>query len=343
MEGGGADESRVVLQASAGLGAGGNGGDAGGGKSRSEAGAGGSGAGVAGAAVKKKRGRPRKYGVDGGVMRPSSSSSSSRSLAPEVSVKRGRGRPRGSSSGTLHVAPVGGRPTGGLGGSFGAQTVTVHRGEEILAKLSSLIQPDTHSLSVLSATGAVSSAIVRQPGPLGGVLSYEGCFEILALNGSFTIWEGRISTHPRLSLVSVMLAKPDGRVFGGGVAGPLIAAGPTQLVVATFKHNVPNELIRVESTKSYASAAISVSANPSHEVRQPEQIARMAEVNDYSGSLTSVLLEPIDKEAKATITSGNNDMNPASLPIDEHNPLEPVEPMLDRNMSTDTKANVPEL
>lgn len=113
--------------------------------------------------------------------------------------------------------------------------------------------------------------------------------------------------------------------------------------MATFKHNVPNELIRVESTKSYASAANSVSANPSHEVRQPEQIARMAEVNDYSGSLTSVLLEPIDKEAKATITSGNNDMNPASLPIDEHNPLEPVEPMLDRNISTDTKANVPEL
>lgn len=113
--------------------------------------------------------------------------------------------------------------------------------------------------------------------------------------------------------------------------------------MATFKHNVPNELIRVESTKSYASAANSVSANPSHEVRQPEQIAWTAEVNDYSGSLTSVLLEPIDKEAKATITSGNNDMNPASLPIDEHNPLEPVEPMLDRNIFTDTKANVPEL
>lgn len=70
----------------------------------------------------------------------------------------------------------------------------------------------------------------------------QGCFEILALNGSFTIWEGRISTHPRLSLVSVMLAKPDGRVFGGGVAGPLIAAGLTQVMFLylSCKVKLPN-------------------------------------------------------------------------------------------------------
>lgn len=70
----------------------------------------------------------------------------------------------------------------------------------------------------------------------------QGCFEILALNGSFTIWQGRISTHPRLSLVSVMLAKADGRVFGGGVAGPLIAAGPTQVMFLylSCKVKLPN-------------------------------------------------------------------------------------------------------
>lgn len=78
-------------------------------------------------------------------------------------------------------------------------------------------------------------------------------------------------------------------------------------------------------------------------MRQPEQIARMAEVDDNSGTPTSVLLEPTDKEAKTTITSGNNDVNPASLRIDEHYPLGPVEPILDQNMPTDTNANVPEL
>ncbi|XP_048140631.1 AT-hook motif nuclear-localized protein 10-like [Rhodamnia argentea] len=247
------------------------------------------------AAVKKKSGRPKKY-----------------------AVRRGRERPRGSSSGSLHFASIGGRPMGGLGGSFSAATAILHRGEEIRAKLSTLIEPDSHSLSVLSATGALSSVVLRQPGPSGGILSYEGHFEILALNGSFTIREGRICSHPdpELSLVNVTLAMPDGRLFGGGVAGPLIAAGPIQLVVAIFKHS------------------------QIHEVRQPEQIARMPEVGDISGTPNSVLLEPTDNEAKTTITSGNNDMYPASPRIDKHNPLELVEPMLDRNMSTDTKASV---
>ncbi|XP_030522630.1 AT-hook motif nuclear-localized protein 10-like isoform X2 [Rhodamnia argentea] len=314
MEDGGVAEtgrlgSQVVQQVSAGLGTEGNG-DADGGKSRSEAGVGESGVNVA--AFKKKRGRPKKYEVQGGVMW---SSSSCRRFAPEASVKRRRGRPRGSASGSPHFASIGGRPTGALEGSFSPETVTLHRGEEILAKLSSLIGPDSHSLSILSATGAVSSVVLRQPGPSGGILSYEGYFQILALNGSFTIREGRICTHPELSLVNVMLAMPDGRVFGGGVAGPLIAAGPTQLVAGNFKHN------------------------PIHEVRQPEHIARVPEVGDHSGIPNSVLLEPTDKEAKTTITTGSNDVNPASPHIDEHNPLEPVEPGLDRNIYADTKAN----
>jgi len=112
--------------------------------------------------------------------------------------------------------------------------------------------------------------------------------------------------------------------------------------VATFKDVVRNKPIRVESINPHARAAIGISANPIHEVRQPEQIARMAEVDDNSGTPTSVLLEPTEKEAK-TITSGNNDVNPASLRIDEHYPLGLVERMLDRNTSTDTNAHVPEL
>ncbi|XP_048140300.1 AT-hook motif nuclear-localized protein 10-like [Rhodamnia argentea] len=264
--------SRMGKKASAGLGREGNG-DADGGKSRFETGVE---SGANAAAVKKNSGRPKK-----------------------LAVRRGRGRPRGSSSGSPHFVSIvceGGRPTGGLGGSVGVATVTLHRGEEILAKLSSLIEPDSHSLSILSATGAVSSVVLRQPGPSGGILSYEGYFEIVALNGSFAIREGRICTHPELSLVNVTLAMPDGRLFGGGVAGPLIAAGLTQLVVANFKHN------------------------PNLEVRQPEQIATMPEVAGNSGTPNSVLLEPTDKEAKTTITSGNNNLNPASSRIDVHNP-----------------------
>ncbi|KAF7850523.1 hypothetical protein BT93_L5440 [Corymbia citriodora subsp. variegata] len=148
-------------------------------------------------------------------------------------------------------------------------------GENVLARLSSFIEPGTHSRSVLSASGSISSAILRQFGPLGGISTYEGYFEMLNLNGSFTIWEGRICTCLEVSLVCIMLAT-------GGGSSPLIAARPTQIVVGIFKDD----------------------EDPIPEVRQPEQIARMAEVNDNSGTPASVLLEPTDKEAKTpTLTT----------------------------------------
>jgi predicted DNA-binding protein with PD1-like motif len=56
----------------------------------------------------------------------------------------------------------------------------------------------------------------------------QGRFEILSLSGSYTFVEtGGI--HHKNGMLSVSLAKPDGRVFGGGVAGALIAAGPIQV------------------------------------------------------------------------------------------------------------------
>lgn len=56
----------------------------------------------------------------------------------------------------------------------------------------------------------------------------QGRFEILSLSGSFTF--GAISSaHRKNGMLSVSLAKPDGRVFGGGVAGSLIAAVPIQV------------------------------------------------------------------------------------------------------------------
>ncbi|KAL3718237.1 hypothetical protein ACJRO7_003381 [Eucalyptus globulus] len=312
-----------------------------GGKPRSQAGAGGLGASVAGAVVRKRRGRPGKYGLGGGAIKSGSSLMASRGRAWRAIAE---GAPKVPLVELCMSLPwVIGGPAMEFAGSFEAEVVTIHRGEEILAKLSDLIEPGTRSISILSAALSVSSAVVRQLGPPAGLLTYEGCSEILALNGSFTIWEGRICTRPEVSLVSVMLARPDGQVFGGGVAGPLTAAGPTQIVVATSKNVVHNEPIRVDSTNPHARAAIGISANPIHEMRQPEQIARMAEVENNSGTPTSVLLEPTDKEAKTTVTPGNTDVNPASLRIDEHYFLGPVEPMLDQNMPTDTNANVPEL
>lgn len=56
----------------------------------------------------------------------------------------------------------------------------------------------------------------------------QGRFEILSLSGSYTFGEMG-GVHRKNGMLSVSLAEPDGRVFGGGIAGALIAAGPTQV------------------------------------------------------------------------------------------------------------------
>lgn len=57
----------------------------------------------------------------------------------------------------------------------------------------------------------------------------QGHFEILSLTGSFIPSESG-GTRSRAGGMSVSLAGPDGRVFGGGLAGLFIAAGPVQVI-----------------------------------------------------------------------------------------------------------------
>ncbi|KAK4286379.1 hypothetical protein QN277_002940 [Acacia crassicarpa] len=185
--------------------------------------------------VKKPRGRPRKYGVNGNPFSPSS--------APSQlgSVKRSRGRPRG--SGILqHLASIGGVVADTAGGGFTPHVVTVNTGEDVVNTILSFSQKGPRAVCVLSAIGVVSTVIIRQS---GGVRSFEGLFEILSLTGSYTV-----GTRCRSGTFTVSLAKPDGRVFGGGVEGPLIAAAPIQLIVGSFKPNICKEIQRSHSTVS---------------------------------------------------------------------------------------------
>ena len=59
----------------------------------------------------------------------------------------------------------------------------------------------------------------------------QGSFEILSLSGSFQPSE--IGMNSRTGRLSVTLAGLDGRVFGGGLAGPLTAASPVQVTKFT--------------------------------------------------------------------------------------------------------------
>ncbi|KAJ6346341.1 hypothetical protein OIU78_008888 [Salix suchowensis] len=156
----------------------------------------------------------------------------------ENTLKRKRGRPR--------KHDVGGFAAETAGGSFTPHVVPVHTGEDIVTKILAFSQKGARAVCILSATGVVSSVIMRQPSSSGGILRYDGPFEILSLSGSFTFSETGGSNRKN-GMLSVSLAKPDGRVFGGGVAGSLIAAGPIQLIIASFKQNIGKEIKRRQS------------------------------------------------------------------------------------------------
>lgn len=206
---------------------------------------------------KKKRGRPRKYDSDGNLRVPYIAAAAAAAGAfgsqpqptgftlttpPGFSStpKRGRGRPAGSASGSGNwksfASSLGEILANTAGGDFTPHVVTVYAGEDVAGKILSFAQTGSRGLCVLSANGSVSNATIRQPGSSGGILTYEGRFEILSLTGSFTTSEnGGIKS--RTGGLSVSLAGPDGRVIGGGVAGLLMAASPIQVVLGSFMPN----------------------------------------------------------------------------------------------------------
>ncbi|XP_050380417.1 AT-hook motif nuclear-localized protein 1-like [Argentina anserina] len=203
--------------------------------------------GVQGNVEKKKRGRPRKYDADGNL-RPGQTHNSAHVtrvppsappgfyLSPgspnptEFSIKNGRGRPAGSGNwqvlASLETA----------GGDFTPHVVTVGTGEDVAGRILSFSEKGPRGICILSANGAVSNVTIRQPGSTGGILTYEGRFELLSLSGSFTVMEiGGVRS--RTGGLSVSLAGPDGRVIGGSIAGMLTAASPIQIVVGSFMPN----------------------------------------------------------------------------------------------------------
>ncbi|KAA8518632.1 hypothetical protein F0562_016106 [Nyssa sinensis] len=191
---------------------------------------------------KKKRGRPRKYDADGNLRLSYLSPPQARpptgfslSPSPHFSSKRGRGRPPGSGN-WQQLASLGELFAITAGGDFTPHVVTVGAGEDVAAKIFSFSQKGPRGICILSANGAVSNVTIRQPGSSGGILTYEGRFEILSLTGSFTISENG-GVRSRTGGLSVSLAGPDGRVIGGGIAGLLMAASPIQIVVGSFMPN----------------------------------------------------------------------------------------------------------
>ncbi|KAL3646824.1 hypothetical protein CASFOL_009368 [Castilleja foliolosa] len=199
---------------------------------------------------KKKRGRPRKYDAEGNLnpsyikSPPVAAAQAGFTLSTPPSYehpagsKKGRGKHSGPGSSTWLLASLGQMFSNTAGGDFTPHVVTVHTGEDVAGKILTFAQKGHQGICVLSANGSVSNVTLRQPGTSGGLLTYEGRFEILTLTGSYTISDNG-GMKSRSGGLSVSLASSDGRVIGGGVAGSLTAANPIQIVVGSF---VPNGL-----------------------------------------------------------------------------------------------------
>ncbi|XP_019460592.1 PREDICTED: AT-hook motif nuclear-localized protein 9-like isoform X1 [Lupinus angustifolius] len=194
-----------------------------------------------GESVKRKRGRPRKYGTGGTVSltltpSPITSASHPGTLIQTQGQKRGRGRPPGSGKKQQLASlgkSLGELMSGSAGMGFTPHIVTVGVGEDIATKIMAFSQQGPRAICILSATGAVSTVTLRQSSTSGGTVTYEGCFEILCLSGSYLLTDGGGSRN-RTGGLSVSLAGPDGCVIGGGIGGVLIASSQVQVIIGSF-------------------------------------------------------------------------------------------------------------
>uniref|UniRef100_A0A452YPY9 AT-hook motif nuclear-localized protein n=1 Tax=Aegilops tauschii subsp. strangulata TaxID=200361 RepID=A0A452YPY9_AEGTS len=244
--------------------------------------------------MRKKRGRPRKYAPDGSMalaLAPLSSASGGAAPPPPPGQQHGfsissppsdpnakrRGRPPGSGKKKQFEA------LGSWGISFTPHILSVKAGEDVASKIMSFSQQGPRTVCILSANGAISNVTLRQPATSGGLVTYEGRFEIISLSGSFLLAEDG-DTRSRTGGLSVALAGSDGRVLGGCVAGQLTAATPVQVVVASFiaegKKSKPAEPRKVEPMSAPPQMATYVPAP----VASPPSEGTSSASSDDSGS-----------------------------------------------------------
>ncbi|KAE9590077.1 hypothetical protein Lal_00037713 [Lupinus albus] len=187
-----------------------------------------------------------------------------------------------------------------VGEDFTPYVVNVYTGEDVSIKIMSFAQKGLGGICILSANGAISNVAIRQSGSSGGVLTYEGLFQILSLSGSFTLSENS-DMKIRSGGLSVSLSGPDGRVIGGAVAGLLTAAGPIQIVMGSF---IPNSYKTHKKNRDHTLASpISPGPDTVAEAR-PKANPNIVDGENYPITM-SELPEQNPRESVSVITNGD--------------------------------------
>ncbi|PSR92909.1 AT-hook motif nuclear-localized protein [Actinidia chinensis var. chinensis] len=176
--------------------------------------------------VRRKRGRPRKYGTPEQAAAAKRMSSASAGATIPKKKKQQLGDGGVSSSSKKNQLDALGNAVRG----FTPHIISVDAGEDVYQKIMFLMQQSKREICVLSASGSIYNPSLRQPATSGGNITYEGQFDILLLSGSYI----RTALGGRTGGLSVCLSSTDGQIIGGGIGGPLKAAGPVQVIVGTF-------------------------------------------------------------------------------------------------------------
>ncbi|KAG2301136.1 hypothetical protein Bca52824_029787 [Brassica carinata] len=274
---------------------------------------------------KKKRGRPRKYAPDGSLnpsylMRPTLSPTPISSSIPfsgdyynhHSTWKRGTSQQQHvhfiNKSPKFEYESSPAPPPHGLscyvGANFTTHQVTVNAGEDVTMKVMPYSQ-GSRAICILSATGSISNVTLRQATTSGGTLTYEGRFEILSLSGSFMPTENG-GTKGRSGGMSISLAGPNGNIFGGGLAGMLIAASPIQVIMGSF-------IVMHQAEQTQKEKPQIIKASPPPQRPQQPPTFTMTTVNSTSPVMATV-------EEPKQQTYGGCIMRPmAQMPSSLHN------------------------
>ncbi|KAF3591687.1 hypothetical protein DY000_02026794 [Brassica cretica] len=230
------------------------------------------------------RGRLRKYASSDVIdlsLRLGGGGGASANSSDPPPVKRTRRRPPGPVKTQLNAL-------GGAGTPFIPDIIEVEAGEDIAAKIVAYThQAGPREVVILSASGAISSALLQSNSP-SGVVKYEGQYEIVAMSGSFLNTESN-GTLTITGDLSVSLANHNGKIVGGIVAGMLVAGSQVQVGVGSF---VPERVVEnnTEPASGPATASgsggLNDSKSPLHQVGNstPQPPDQMCDLRLWPGS-----------------------------------------------------------
>ncbi|KAJ9153906.1 hypothetical protein P3X46_027294 [Hevea brasiliensis] len=126
----------------------------------------------------------------------------------------------------------------------------ISAGSDVIDSIISFARTSHTSISVISTTGSVSNVTLRQPIPHAPSLYFHGSFKLQALWARFLV---PFSLHSSCCF-GTYLAGAQGQVFGGIVAGKVLAASLVVVVATTFLnptfHRLPSDNDEAMETKS---------------------------------------------------------------------------------------------